>query len=80
MGGSAVFTVTNLGSANDLPPPLPANLAGLQSFSLYTEGEWTVLPQFVAQPASVTVPQGSNVAFSVNVYGAMTYQWQRNGT
>jgi hypothetical protein len=80
MGASALFTVTNLGSVSDLPPPLPANLAGLQSFSLYTLPEWTSPPQFDTQPASVTAPQGSNVAFGVYAGGAMTYQWQWNGT
>jgi hypothetical protein len=79
-GASAVFTVSGLASANGLPPPLPANLAGLQSFSLYTPFEWTIIPQFIEQPASVTVPQGGNVTFSVCAYGAMTYQWQFNDT
>jgi hypothetical protein len=79
-GYSTAFTVNGLGSVNGLPPPLPANLEGLQSFSLFTLPEWTVLPQFLVQPAPVTVPQGSNVTFSVSAYGAMTYQWQLNGT
>jgi hypothetical protein len=79
-GASAAFTVSGLGSINGNPPPLPVNLAGLQSFSLYTPGEWTILPQFYAQPAPVTAPQGSNVTFSVGAYGAMTFQWQLNGT
>lgn len=79
-GASAVFTVSGLASVNGLPPPLPANLAGLQSFSLNTPLEWTIVPQFIEQPAPVTVPQGSNVTFSVSASGAMTYQWQLNGT
>jgi len=79
-GASAVFTLSALGSDSTNPPPLPVNLAGLQSFSLYTPEEWTVPPQIYAQPAPVTVPQGSNVTFSVGAYGAMTYQWQLNGT
>jgi Immunoglobulin I-set domain len=79
-GASAVFTVSGLGADSTNPPPLPANLAGLQSFSLNTPEEWTVLPQFVAQPNSVTAPQGSEVTFRTGAYGAMTYQWQLNGT
>jgi hypothetical protein len=79
-GASAVFTVSGLASVSGLPPPLPANLAGLQSFSLYTPFEWTNVPQIIGQPASVTVPQGSNVTFSVSAYGTRTYQWQSNGT
>ena len=78
-GASAVFTVSGLASVNGLPPPLPANLAGLQSFSLYTPFEWTNVPQIIGQPASVTVPQGSNVTFSVSAYGTISYQWQLNG-
>jgi hypothetical protein len=79
-GASAAFTVSGLFSSNGLPPPLPANLAGLQSFSLFTLSEWTVLPQFLQQPAPVAASQGDNVTFSPVVYGAMTYQWQWNGT
>jgi hypothetical protein len=79
-GASAVFIVPGLGSFSGYPPPLPANLAGLQSFSLYTPEEWIILPQIYAQPAPATVPQGNNVTFSVGAYGAMTYQWQLNGT
>jgi hypothetical protein len=79
-GASTAFTLSDLVSSNGIPPPLPANLAGLQSFSLNTPEEWTVLPRFISQPAPVTTPQGSNVTFGVNAYGAMTYQWQLNGT
>jgi hypothetical protein len=78
-GYSAAFTVTGLGSISGLPPALPANLAGLESFSLYAPAEWILLPQFSSQPAPVTVPQGSNVTFSVSSSNAMTYQWQVNG-
>jgi hypothetical protein len=80
IGASALFTVAGVGFDDGFPPPLPANLSGLQSFSLYTPYEWTILPQFILQPAPVTAPQGSNVTFCVSAYGAMTYQWQLNGT
>lgn len=79
-GASAIFTVSNLASVNGLPPSLPANLAGLQSFSLYTPPEWTIVPQFIQETAPLTVPQGSNVTLSVLTSGAMTYQWQFDGT
>ncbi|MGC3959087.1 MAG: immunoglobulin domain-containing protein, partial [Verrucomicrobiota bacterium] len=48
------------------------------------DGSVTVVstpPDILAQPASVTVPNGGSCVFAVNAQGfGMNYQWKRYGT
>jgi len=76
-GTSPTFNIDGLGS---LPLGLPSNLAGLQSFNLYSPYGVSGLPLIFSQPSPANVSMGGTAQFSVETYGALGYQWQLNGT
>ena len=76
-GPSPAFNIDGLGS---LPLGLPSNLAGLQSFNLYSPSLEQGLPFIFSQPSPTTVSVGGTAQFWVETYGALGYQWHLNGT
>ncbi len=77
-GASAILNITT-GGAGDPPGP-PANLTGLESFSL-TQPAPTA-PTITRQPVSQTVPLGAGAVFRVEATGTrpLRFQWRHNGT
>jgi hypothetical protein len=77
-GQSAIFTVVTGGGGS--PPSVPADLIGLQSFSL-VPGTGSTPPSITGQPVSQTVLLGQSASFDVSADGAgpLLYQWRFNG-
>ena len=69
-------------SVSGVPPPCDQDVFNVTSFSLTNYVIAGIPPQITSQPASQFVLVGSNVTFTVGIWGTvpLSYQWRFNGS